>query len=95
MHIISRKPLKEFSSYHPNSKTALDTWFQIVSTNTFENFNDLRQIFPSADQVGHLIVFNIGGNKYRLIASVHFNRQKLYVRHILTHAEYDRGKWKE
>ncbi len=50
----------------------------------------MRVSFPSADQVGDLIVSNIGGNKYRLIASVHVNRGKLFVRHILTHKEYDR-----
>jgi mRNA interferase HigB len=40
-------------------------------------------------------VFNIGGNKYRLIAAIHFNRQKVYIRHVLTHPEYDRGRWKK
>jgi mRNA interferase HigB len=52
-------------------------------------------VFPHADQVGKLTVFNIGGNKYRLIAAILFNRGKVYVRHLLTHAEYDQGKWKE
>lgn len=94
MHIISRKALREFSQRHPDSKTALDTWFRTLSTNHFESFNGVRQVFASADKVGNLIVFNIGGNKYRLIASVHFNRQKVYIRHILTHPEYDRGSWK-
>jgi mRNA interferase HigB len=94
MHIISRKALREFSQRHPDSKTALDTWFRILSTNRFESFNALRQVFASADKVGNLIVFNMGGNKYRLIASIHFNRQKIYIRHILTHDEYDRGSWK-
>jgi len=95
MHIISRKALREFSQRHPDSKTALDTWFRILKKNEFSGFNALRQIFPSADKVGKLIVFNIGGNKYRLIASIHFNRQKVYVRHLLTHGEYDKGKWKQ
>jgi mRNA interferase HigB len=94
MHILSRKALREFSQRHPDSKIALDTWFHILNTNQFENFNTLRQVFASADKVGNLIVFNIGGNKYRLIASIHFNRQKVYIRHILTHTEYDRGSWK-
>ncbi|MBX7256508.1 MAG: type II toxin-antitoxin system HigB family toxin [Candidatus Hydrogenedentes bacterium] len=52
-------------------------------------------LFPSADIVDHWIVFNIGGNKYRLIASIHFNRYRVYVRHVLTHKEYDRGAWKQ
>jgi mRNA interferase HigB len=94
MHILSRKALREFSQRHPDSKTALDTWFHILNTNHFENFNALRQVFASVDKVGNLMVFNIGGNKYRLIASIHFNRQKVYIRHILTHTEYDRGSWK-
>jgi HigB_toxin, RelE-like toxic component of a toxin-antitoxin system len=51
--------------------------------------------FPSADQVGKLTVFNIGGNKVRLIAAIHYNRHKVYIRAVLTHSEYDEGKWKE
>ena len=94
MHIISRKALKEFSQRHPDSETALDTWFHISSKNSFANFNALRQKFPSVDKIGKRIVFNIGGNKYRLIAAVHFNRQKVYVLYILTHDEYIRGRWK-
>jgi len=52
-------------------------------------------MFPLADQVGKLTVFNIGGNKVRLIAAIHYNRQKIYIRAVLTHSEYDEGKWKE
>jgi mRNA interferase HigB len=52
-------------------------------------------MFPSADQVGTLTVFNIGGNKVRLIAAIHYNRKKVYIRAVLTHPEYDEGKWKE
>lgn len=62
---------------------------------TFINFDALRLTFPSADKVGDLVVFNIGGNKYRLIASIHFNHGKVYVWHILTHREYDEGAWKK
>ena len=94
MHIISRKIVREFIQHHPDSKTALDSWFHLVRANQFHSFNDLRQVFPPADKVGDLIVFNIGGNKYRLIAAIHFNRQKAYIRDIRTHSEYDRGTWK-
>ncbi len=95
MHIISRKALREFAHRHPDSKTALDSWFHLLRTNRFESFHALHQVFPSADKVGELIVFNIGGNKYRLIAAIHFNRQKVFIRHVLTHPEYDRGRWKK
>lgn len=94
MHVISRKALRNFLSLHPDSQVALSRWFKIVQRTDFESFADLRSTFPSADLVGDLVVFNIGGNKYRLIASVHFNRGKIYIRHILTHSEYDKGDWK-
>lgn len=94
MHIISRKSLRDFGDKHPDRQTPLLRWFKIIEKSEFENVAKLRLVFPSADKVSNLIVFNIGGNKYRLIASVHFNRQKLYVRHILTHREYDKGEWK-
>jgi mRNA interferase HigB len=76
------------------SKTALIRWFKIMNLAKLQNFEELRAVLPSADLVDDLIVFNIGGNKYRLIASIHFNRQKIYIRHILTHSEYDKNQWK-
>ena len=94
MHIISRKALRQFWEQHPDSESALSRWFKIVQQNDFDSFEALRATFPSADKVGDLIVFNIGGNKYRLIASIHFNRGKVYIRHVLTHSAYDRGGWK-
>lgn len=69
-------------------------WTRIIEKNKFDDFVELRATFPSVDLVGKLTVFNIGGNKYRLITAIHFNRQKIYVRNVLTHQEYDRGDWK-
>jgi mRNA interferase HigB len=60
----------------------------------FQAFDELRSVFPRADMVDDLIVFNIGGNKYRLMTSIHFNRQKVYIRDVLTHSEYNKNKWK-
>jgi mRNA interferase HigB len=94
MHIISRKTLRAFWEKYPDSQTALTRWFKIVQRTEFTSFADLRATFPSADLINDLIVFNIRGNKYRLIASIHFNRSKIYIRHILTHSEYDKGDWK-
>ncbi|MGI2902303.1 type II toxin-antitoxin system HigB family toxin [Tolypothrix sp. VBCCA 56010] len=51
-------------------------------------------VFPSADQVSNLTIFNIGGNNYRLITLVDYNYQKVFIRHVLTHAEYDKEDWK-
>jgi len=60
----------------------------------FATSASLRTTFGSVDRVGPVFVFNVGGNKLRLIAAVHFNTGKVFVRHILSHAEYDRGQWK-
>jgi mRNA interferase HigB len=95
MHIISRKALRAFWEGNPDAEKPLRRWYTIVSTTTFNSFAELREVFPSADMVDELVVFDIGGNKYRLIASIHYNRRKVYVRHVLTHAEYDQRSWKQ
>jgi mRNA interferase HigB len=95
MRIISKRPLREFWQNHPDAEEPLLAWYQHVSRADWGSFARLRESYPSADRVGRLIVFNIGGRKFRLIASVHFNSGKVYVRSVLTHAEYDRGDWKE
>ncbi|AMV23219.1 mRNA interferase HigB [Gemmata sp. SH-PL17] len=94
MHIISKKKLREFWEEHPRAQAPLEAWYQTVKNAEWENFADIRRTFNTTDQVGKYTVFDIGGNKYRLIAVIHFNRGKLYVRHVLTHTEYDEGKWK-
>ena len=85
MHIITRKRLNEFAEKYPETKTALIHWYKIAKKNNFDSFADLRQFFPSADQVGKLTVFNIGGNKVRLIAAIHYNRKKIYIYIISSH----------
>lgn len=95
MHIITRKRLNEFAENYPTTKNALSRWYKLIKRGEFKSFPELRQEFPDADQVGKLTVFNIGGNKVRLIAAIHYNRQKVYIRAVLTHEKYDQGKWKE
>jgi mRNA interferase HigB len=95
MHVISRKRLNEFAGRHQDAKASLAHWYRLMKQSDFSNFVELRATFPSADQVGKLTVFNIGGNKVRLIAAIHYNRRKVYVRSVLTHAEYDEQGWKE
>ena len=93
MHIITRERLNAYAADHPDTKSGLAHWYAIMKRASFENLAELRAVFPSADQVGQVIVFNIGGNKARLIAAIHFNRQMVFIRAILTHVEYDQGKW--
>ncbi len=93
--MITRKRLLEFSEKHPDAAEPLDRWYRIVKHSNFESFTDLRKSFPHADLVGRLTVLNIGGNKYRLIAYIVYNRNRIYIRDVLTHPEYDKSKWKE
>jgi mRNA interferase HigB len=95
MHVITRKRLNEFAKLHPDVKNALTQWYKLIKQNEFASFVELHELFPSADQVGKLTVFNIGGNKVRLIAAIHYNRKKVYIRAVLIHTEYDEERWKE
>ena len=96
--IISWRAIREFLAAHPEGPSAADAfakWYDLVRNNRFANFHELRRTFPSADLVGDLVVFNIRGNHYRLIARIIYEKGRVYVRHVLTHADYDRGDWKE
>ena len=96
MRVISKTRLKEFQLIHPRATRPLDTWFQIISRQDFADFNALKRTFgASVDYVSPLVVLDIGGNKFRLIASIHFNTKICCVRHILSHAEYDLDEWKK
>jgi len=95
MHIITRKRLLEFTEIHPTAQSGLDHWYRVMKRHDFDNFAELRQTFPSADQVGKLTVFNISGNQVRLIAAIHYKSYRVYIRQVLTHTDYDKGKWKE
>ncbi len=94
MHIITQKRIWDAKKKHPESATALDGWYKIIKKNQFNNFSELNKIFNSVDKVENLYVFDLGGNKLRLIANIHFYRQKIYIRYILTHRDYDKGTWK-
>lgn len=94
MHVISRRALQVFWEKNPDSEGSLKAWFKIVSLSEYQGFNDLKKTFGSVDKVGSKYVFNIGGNKYRLVTAIHFNTGRIYVRAVLTHKEYDKEEWK-
>jgi len=94
MRVIKPSRINEFTKKYPQTKSALQAWYKLIKNGDYTNFSELRLTFPSADIVGKCVVFNIGGNKVRLIAAIHYNKQRLYIRHILTHSEYDLEGWK-
>jgi mRNA interferase HigB len=95
MHVISRKKLKEAASQRADLEGPLDAWFRIAKKAEWKNLAELRKTFATADAVGPWTVFNIKGNQYRLIVEINYMFGRIYVRHVLTHAEYDRGGWKK
>ncbi len=95
MRVISKRPIREFWAYHPESKSALEEWFCKVSRLTVTSFSDLRKTFGSADYVDGYTLFDVGGNKYRIATVIHYDKQRLYVRQVMTHAEYDRNNWRK
>ncbi|MBF0500993.1 MAG: type II toxin-antitoxin system HigB family toxin [Candidatus Riflebacteria bacterium] len=95
VHVISRKAFSAFAVKYPDSAEPLASWYRIISRNAFRNISELRNAFNSVDAVAGPYVFNIGGNKYRLVAAVHFNGGRVYIRHLMTHSEYDKGTWKK
>jgi mRNA interferase HigB len=94
VHIISRKRLLEAVAVHSDLSAPLDAWYRIAKTKSWRSLQDVRETMPSADAVGKYTVFNIKGNAFRLIAEINYATGRLYIRHILTHAAYDKGGWK-
>ncbi|MBZ5572228.1 MAG: type II toxin-antitoxin system HigB family toxin [Acidobacteriia bacterium] len=95
MHVISRKKLKEAAGRHSELEGPLDAWFRIAKRASWQTLGDVRKTLSSADSVEKWTVFNIKGNRYRLITEINYRFQRVYIRHVLTHAEYDQEKWKQ
>ncbi len=94
MRVISRRSLREFWERHSKARNSLLLWYERVTKTVIENFAQLRQMFPSADQVSNFTVFNISGNNYRLITYIDYQAQIIFIRAVLTHADYDKENWK-
>jgi mRNA interferase HigB len=94
MHIVSRKRLLEANAHHAELGAPLDAWYRIAKRAQWRSLDEVRGVFPSADGVGKFTVFNIKGNKYRLIVEINFKGERIYIRHVLIHTEYDKGGWK-
>lgn len=92
MRVISNKSLREFAALYPEADLPLQGWRKLMEHAGPRSYADLKKLSNSVDRVGSYYVFDLGGNKYRVIAAIHFDRQMLYVRHVFTHVEYDRWR---
>lgn len=99
MRVISLRLLREFWERHPDAERPLRLWYRVALAAHWRSLRDVRATYPHADAVGAgkstLTVFNIGGNKYRLVARIRYDYELVNIRRVLTHRDYDDGKWKE
>jgi mRNA interferase HigB len=97
MHIISRETLLEADRTDRGLGVPLDAWYRTAKSANWRNLEDVRKTYSHADGIpaGEKVftVFNISGNSYRLITEIFYEDHTILIRHVLTHAEYDRGDW--
>lgn len=94
MKLISNKALREFAALHADANQPLQDFRRLIEQGTYANIAQLKATFSSVDKVGKRYVFNIGGNKYRLVAAIAFRVVLEWVKAVITHSEYDKGAWK-
>ncbi|NCJ07587.1 type II toxin-antitoxin system HigB family toxin [Synechococcales cyanobacterium C] len=94
MHLISIRNLRKDSSQYPHLKQIINEWYSTLRKAEWQSLEDVRRIYKNAEAVGNFTVFNIKGNNYRLIVGIDYENQVVYYKYLLTHAEYNRNKWK-
>ncbi|HLM00992.1 MAG TPA: type II toxin-antitoxin system HigB family toxin [Pyrinomonadaceae bacterium] len=95
MRVISKRRLREFWETEKQAELPLDTWYRTALKASWQNLSEVKADYPSVDLVGKCLVFNIGGNKFRLIVKIEFLLQVIYIKFVLTHKEYDKDVWKK
>ena len=94
MNVISKRVLFEKARRHSDWLSAIQVWFDTAVQQIWTSLEDIRKTFPDADMIGPLAIFNIRGNRYRLIIRITFRCRRVYIKDFLTHADYDKGGWK-
>jgi mRNA interferase HigB len=95
MRIVSRKAIRQATAKHSEWGASLNAWYKIAKNADWKNFTDVRNSWKNSDAVGRLVVFNISHNRCRLIAAIKYKWRMVYIRRILSHAEYDEKEWRE
>lgn len=93
MRIITERKLREFWQKHKLAEAVLIEWIQTVRNADWNDFSDVRQTFNHADIYKRCVIFDVGGNKYRIITMIEYQKHLVFIRFCLTHAEYDQQKW--
>jgi mRNA interferase HigB len=95
--IISRKKFREFLQGHPEhrkAKAIFDEFYRTLLYARWQNFAAVRETYGDASLVGKFVVFNLGGNKFRVVIELNYNKHLFLIRYVMTHTEYDQGRWK-
>jgi mRNA interferase HigB len=95
VNIISRKALRQMMKQHAETTTALESWWKVSKAARWKHLEQCRATFSAADQVGRCLIFNLMGNNYRLITVVSWRNQRIYIKALLTHREYERNTWRK
>jgi len=94
MDIVNVERLREFVKRHPDAGASVRRWEAVVKESKWVSFRDVRNTFNTADYVNGKIVFDLGGNNYRMVTVADFNGQQVIIRQVMTHAEYDKDRWR-
>ncbi|MBX9878191.1 MAG: type II toxin-antitoxin system HigB family toxin [Candidatus Obscuribacterales bacterium] len=95
MEIFGAETLTEFATSHTHAEAPLKRWLSFAEKAKWANFAELKETFRSADYYRGAVIFDIGGNKFRLIADIAYEKQAVYIYKVLTHQEYAENKWKK
>ncbi len=95
MHVVSRKKLLEASKIYPDVKKPLDVWYRVSKSAQWQNLEAVKETYRDVEAVEEYTIFNIKGNRYRLIVGIDYSSETIYVKGLLTHADYSKDKWKD
>ena len=94
MELIDYELVEEFAKKHARSRSSLNMWRETTIAVRWKNFDDVKKTFRATDLYGDCVIFDIGGNKYRLIAKIEYEDEQVSINKVMTYAEYDKDKWK-
>jgi mRNA interferase HigB len=97
MRVISKSRLRVFWQRHVAARPALEGWYRVVNNKqlTWHDFHDVKKTYGNASLVGVCVIFNVAGNRFRLVAKINYLTHNVFVRAVLTHEQYDEGRWKQ
>jgi mRNA interferase HigB len=95
VRVIAKRRLMELAAKHGDCTDQIFDWYKVARRSEWHSLAEVRESFRHADSVGDKTVFNIKGNDYRLIVHIRYRTGTIYVKELLTHAEYDAGRWKK